>query len=122
MTTDPTQDSPSEVYEYVIECPYDGPPHVYPGDWIFGGPHKNDPRADPRWRPSTYEYFDDKLIRLHITQTPLCDDEAIDNFTIVGKYGVAYNPVHLAVMRPGGPYEMIPWKYNKANDTATLTQ
>ena len=90
--------------------------HEYPDDWEFGGPTGLDPRADSRWRPTTYEYWDDQANRIHLTQVPLCDDQAIDEFTKVAAYGPAFNPVWLSKKVPGGKLEMLPWIYSKLTD------
>ena len=68
-------------YKWVLECEYDGPDHIFPKDWFFGGTDGSDPRADTRWLPTTYQYFDDRLDLIHTTQTPMCDDQAIDEFS-----------------------------------------
>lgn len=46
--------------------------HTLPGDWIFGGPTDEDPRADPRWRPMTYVFMDRLLRTKHMTSEPMC--------------------------------------------------
>lgn len=100
-----------------IECHF--PPthvHEYPDDWNLGGANATDPRADSRWRPSTYEYIDDRLDCIHTTQVPLCDDQALDEFTKVAGYGPDFNPVWLKVCRPDGTEEMLPWIYDKQTD------
>ena len=104
-----------------IRCPYD-PPHVhqYPDDWEFGGASGTDPRADRRWKPSTYIYYDADLTVLETSQTPLCDDQAIDEFTKVAAKGRDFNPVWLYVARPGMRRAFrIPWKYDKQTDEVT---
>jgi hypothetical protein len=102
-----------------VECHYTDPPHVheYPDDWKFGGANGLHPGADPRWKPTTYEYFDDKIQRIHVTQTPLCDDQALDEFTKIARMGPTFNPKWLRVRRPDGTTEMLPWEYNKEQDT-----
>lgn len=110
---------PSEWAGFDLYCGYDDGPHFYPGDWQWGGANEIDPRADHRWRPNTYEYYSDRLEIIHVTQTPLCDEEAIDNFTVVASYGPGFNPVHVSARRPDGTLEMLKVKYNKATDTAT---
>ena len=103
----------------LLDCGYDDAPHEFADDWIFGGANESDPRSDPRWMPTTYQYFDDKLMRIHITQTPLCDEQAIDEFTKVASFGPLYNPVWLAVKRHGeSEFKMLPVKYDRATDTA----
>ena len=100
---------------WILDCPFD-PPHVhfFPDDWQFGGASGVDPRADPRWRPSTYVYFDAHLTILHVTQVPKCDDEAIDQFTFVAGWG---DPKWIQVTRPGErTATTLPVIYNKETD------
>lgn len=101
----------------VIECRFD-PPHVheFPDDWDFGGANGTDPRADSRWRPTTYEYIDDRLDCIHTTQTPLCDDQALDEFTKIANMGRDFKPVWIRVTRPGGSPELLPFVYDKRTD------
>ena len=102
----------------VQECSYE-PEHVheFPDDWFFGGPDGTDPRADARWRPDTYIYISDRFEVLHRTQTPFCDDEAIDNFTTVAGYGAGYKPVYLQVIRSDKTPATLSVEYDKATDT-----
>lgn len=103
----------------VLDCGYDDGLHEFPEDWIFGGANESDPRSDPRWMPTTYQYYDEKLKIIHVTQTPLCDEQAIDEFTKVTEFGSQYKPVYLAVKRRGeSQFEMIPVQYDQATDTA----
>jgi hypothetical protein len=111
-----TENHPSE---WELDCGYDDGPHIFPGDWVFGGANDSDPRADPRWRPNTYEYYDARLNIIHTTQTPLCDEQAIDEFTLVAGYGAGFVPVHLSVRRSDGTLHMLKVRYDKATDTAT---
>lgn len=101
----------------IIECAFD-PPHThhYPDDWQFGGANSLDPRADPRWHPTTYEYIDANLERIHITQVPLCDDEALDYCTNVASFGPDFNPVWVWSVTPEGVVAL-PFIYDKATDT-----
>lgn len=98
----------------VHPCQFDGPDHEYPDDWIFGGANGLHPGADPRFKPTTYEYYDDKVAVVCLTQVPLCDDQALDEFTKVA--GRGFNPVWLSAKRPDGKIEMLPWTYDKAED------
>lgn len=91
--------------------------HEFPDDWDFGGANRTDPRADSRWQPTTYIYFDDRLRDVHITQVPICDNEAIDNFSKVAEYGPAFNPRWLHAKRPDGTTSPIPGHYDKSTDT-----
>jgi hypothetical protein len=106
----------NELTDFVweIECDYEGECHVYPGDWKFGGANGIDPRADGRWLPTTYFYYSDELDLVCTTQTPLCDDQAIDEFTKVATWS---NPRYLRVQRPGMEKPVaIKWVYDKATD------
>jgi hypothetical protein len=103
-----------------IICNYTDPPHehIYPDDWEFGGANGLDPRTDTRYRPTTYQYFGDDATVLWTTQAPLCDDQAIDEFTKIANRGSSSRPKWLGVTRPDGSVEMLPWVYDKATDTA----
>jgi hypothetical protein len=106
--------------EWVVECSYDGPDHVFPSDWTFGGADGDDPRADPRWLPTTYRYFSEQLDLICTTQTPLCDDQAVDEFTKVATYS---NPKFVSAQRPGEDKPtMLPWEYTKADDIVREVQ
>lgn len=101
-----------------LNCRFDPPhTHEFEDDWEFGGADGLDPRADPRWRPTTYEYFDGGLHPIYVTQTPLCDDQAIDEFTLVAEISWEFVPVYLSAKPYGGKSEMLGWKYDKATDT-----
>jgi hypothetical protein len=102
---------------WVIECAYDGPDHEFPDDQQFGGANGLHPGADPRWKPSVYEYYDDQVRIIETTCAPLCDDQAIDEFTKVAAYGPGFNPVWLSVRRPDGEMKMLA-TYDKATDVA----
>jgi hypothetical protein len=101
-----------------IECDFTDPPHVheYPDCWIFGGANELDPRADPRWKPTTYIYYDRDTSEITTTQWPLCDDEALDNFTQVARIRGA-DPRWISAKRPSSSPEMLPFLYDKATDT-----
>lgn len=106
----------------IVECEYDPPhTHEFPDDWDFGGANGLDPRADIRFRATTYRYLDDKLRIIHTTQVPLCDDSAIDRFSVVATYGPAFNPVWLQATRPDGKVETLPVTYDKSTDYVTET-
>lgn len=102
----------------IVKCDYfELHTHEYPDDWFFGGPRNADPRADPRWLPTTYRYVDDRLDTIYDTQTPKCDEQAIDEFTKVASFGPDFNPVWLMVKRPwSDKFETLTLMYNKATD------
>lgn len=99
----------------LVECNYGGPPHEFPDDWTFGGANNLHPGADPRWSATTYEYYDDQITVVCLTQAPICDDQALDEFTRVARRG--HNPIWLSAHRADGSLEMLPWTYDKASDT-----
>lgn len=101
----------------VKECRYEPPhQHRWPDDWTFGGANGEDPRADPRWTPTTYLYLDDHFNVVWTTQVPLCDDQAIEEFTKHADIGAKY----LQVKRPGLDAELLDWEYDARSDTASL--
>lgn len=107
-----------------LPCEYEGCDvekfHTFPDDWRLGGANEQSPAADPRWLPTTYVYYDDKYQEIWLTQGPDCDEEAIDLFTFVAGLGKSWNPVYLAVKRPGEEKAtMLKVKYDKATDTAS---
>lgn len=106
-----------------LPCQYEGPPHEFPDDWEFGGADGEHPGADPRYKPTTYHYYNDQAQVIFTTQTFLCDDEAIDKFTKVSQYGKSFNPVWVSATRylkdGSRVVEMLPWTYDKDTDTAT---
>lgn len=100
-----------------IECPYEPPHyHEFPDDWKFGGANGLHPGADPRWKPSVYTYYDASTQVCHVTSAPLCDDQALDEFTVVARFS---NPKWLSVRRPDGTQEMLPWTYDAEEDLLT---
>jgi len=105
----------------VIECPFEPPhTHEYPDDWNFGGADGMDPRADPRFFPESYQYYDDRLTVLTTTSQFKCDDEAIDAFTWVANFGPDFNPKYIAKRaRHTRNFEMMPWQYDKKEDLVT---
>ena len=92
--------------------------HEYPEDWEFGGANNEDPRSDSRWVSRQYEYYDASLHVIATLASAICDDEAIDKFTLVGQIGPFFSPVYIA-RRLGGErkYEFLPWQYDKTTDT-----
>lgn len=101
-----------------VPCEFGGPDHEYPDDWIFDGADGSDPAADPRWRGSTYVYFDERVRPIHLTQVPRCDDEAIDMFTFVANIGPGFKPRWIQATRPNGTTQMLPVEYDIETDTA----
>lgn len=100
----------------VRDCAYEPPhTHTYPDDWVFSGPSGTDPRADQRWVSSTYIYLDRTFRQIWLTQTPLCDDQAIDEFTKWGKDGAVY----LQAKRPDGRLDLLPVEYFIETDTVS---
>lgn len=103
-----------------LDCSYDDAPHTFPDDWIFGGADGCHPAADPRFKPTVYRYFDGQYQLIWSTVVPLCDEEAIDQFTFVASISPGFDPVYLAVLRPGAEkQEMLKVRYDKATDTAS---
>lgn len=119
-TSSVTTSSPSDSdeWEWVIECSYEPVhTHSFPRDWTFGGANGLDPRTDPRFMADTYIYYDDKLNLLHITSAPLCDEQAIDEFTKVASWGPTFNPRWLQVRRFGERSPItLPVEYFKDED------
>lgn len=105
--------------ETVINCTYLDEPHehVYPGDWIFGGACGTHPGADPRYRPTTYTYRNEMLEHIYVTQAPLCEEQALDEFTNVSQNFPGSNPVYLEIVLPGGVPKLSRWRYNSSEDT-----
>lgn len=101
-----------------FDCFWTDPPHrhEYPDDWQFGGPYKTDPRADPRWESTVYVYYDADTRELWRTVKPICDDEALDDFSLVAQVRGS-NPRYISVKRPGQKEVMMPFEYDKATDT-----
>ena len=98
----------------IQECGYEPPhTHQWPDDWSFGGADGEDPRTDPRWIPDTYLYLNDHFDVVWETQTPLCDDQALDEFTKHADLGATY----LQVRRRGGrEAELLDWQYRAEHD------
>lgn len=100
-----------------VPCEYGGPAHEYPDDWIFDGADGKDPAADPRWRGTTYVYFDEQVRPIHLTQVPRCDDEAIDMFTFVAGISRSHKPRWIQATRTDRSTEMLPVEYVIEEDT-----
>lgn len=95
-------------------CPYGGEIHEYPDDWIFGGPEGMHPAADPRFTPTHYQYLDAEYGFCFITGSYLCDDEALDKFTLHAATGAQF----IAVRRPGeSKFSLLPFIYIAETDT-----
>jgi hypothetical protein len=93
--------------------------HHFPDDWRLGGAADVSPAADPRWFPTTYFYYDEKLQEIWMTQGPMCDEEAIDLFTWVNSFD-KFHPVYIGVKRPGEEKPtMMPIKYDPTTDIAS---
>jgi hypothetical protein len=103
----------------LIECEYDIPhTHEFPDDWRFGGANGLHPGADPRWSPTVYTYLNESFDEIYVTSAPLCDEQAIDEFTLVAANGVGYSPVYLTAKRRGELVGgMLPVRYDKVTDT-----
>jgi len=100
------------------DCRYEPPhTHSWPDDWIFGGADNQDPRADPRHRSSVYIYIDSRAREIHRTVVPLCDDQALDEFTKVANFGPDFDPAFLQAKRPDGKVDVLPWQYDADSDT-----
>lgn len=92
--------------------------HEYPDDWNFG-PNHNDPRYDWRYEPTSYIYLDADMKGGWQTSAPLCDDEALDDFTKV-QLAANYDPPlkWLMARRPGeGKPKIVPFYYSMEDDT-----
>lgn len=101
----------------VLECTYFEPhTHEYPEGWEFGGATGADPRADPRYEATTYTYFDADVTVLWVTQAPLCDEQAIEEFTKIANMSRRHNPRWLSAKRPDGSDVLLPWVYDKSED------
>lgn len=98
-----------------FECMYGGEPHTFPDDWVFGGPDMSHPGADPRWEVTHYQYLDAEYGFCYMTGSFLCDDEALDMFTVVAQRN---DPVYIAKKKQGdNKFTLMPFEYRKAEDT-----
>lgn len=100
------------VCEYAETCTE----HIFPDDWQLGGPAGTDPRLDPRFQPRVYIYLDRTLHPIHTTVTPLCLEQAIDEFTKVANFGPGYNPVYLQTKQLDRRLELVDWQYDADTD------
>lgn len=92
--------------------------HSYPDDYILGGTTGTHPGADARNQPVVYQYYDEAARPLWATVVPICDDQAIDYFTMVASFGPYFNPVWVSARSQDRTLRMLPFVYEKATDTA----
>lgn len=93
--------------------------HLFPADWIFGGANELHPGADRRWKPTTYSYFNAKLEIIHISQTPLCDSEAVYEFAKVQSFGPGFEPVYIQAERPDKSVKGLPYIFDPTTGSIT---
>lgn len=109
-----------------IPCRYaygDHQYHEFPNDWVMAGANGEDPRADPRWKPTTYLYYDWQAQVIWTTQTPLCDEQAIDEFTKIRDMGPSFRPKWIGKYQGlPGTVEMLPYVYDPATDEVTYRE
>lgn len=107
----------ADTDEVVIECDYLDEPHEhrFPADWRFGGADGLDPRADPRFVTVNYHYFDTEFKPLWHTSTPLCDNQAVEEFTQVRDMGKNIKP-YVVRRVCQGKAEWLPWLYDHKTD------
>lgn len=123
MESTSASDVETEGTHSIIPCEWNPSTyHLWPSDWIFGGANGLDPRADPRYKTSAYEYYDDKLDIIWRTSVPVCDDHALDYFTFVADRGPSFNPVWVVAIRHNRVPQKLQWTYDKATDTITPIQ
>lgn len=91
--------------------------HEFPDDWEFGGADLSDPRADARFDTTVYTYYTADMQPLHVSCAHICDESALDAFTIVDRWCTRGTPVYLSAKRPNQKAEILPWQYNKSTDT-----
>lgn len=97
-----------------IPCTFGGDEHTFADDWKFND--QGDPRADPRFKPTHYQYFDKEICAVYLSGAFLCEDEALDYFTVIAKEfpDVKY----IAARQPDADkYSILPWIYVKDTDT-----
>lgn len=95
-------------------CPFGGPDHSYPDDWVFSS--IGDPRADPRFEVVHYQYLDALAGFSFMSGQFICEDQALDYFSIVAVSdpGVKY------IARKGQgdkKFTMLPFVYVVQTDT-----
>ncbi len=89
----------------------------FPEDWIFGGADNLHPGADPRWEASVYRYLNEYAEEVFITTAPICEHQALDQFTDVSSFGDTH-PRYLEIRGPGErEFITLGWEYREANDT-----
>lgn len=54
---------------------------------------------------------------MYVTQTPLCDDQALDEFTTVAEFGPSFKPKYITAFYPGASKEtLLSWEYDLKTD------
>ena len=90
--------------------------HEYPIDWRFGGADECDPRADERFMPASYAYYDENLDQVWITSSFVCEEAALDAFTFV-RDTLKCRPKYIMTRRPGeSVHTIMPWVYSPETD------
>ena len=101
-----------------IECEFiETHIHELPDDWYITD--TGDLRADPRFRPVVYEYWNAQVRVIHVSVVPFCDMEALDYCTAVGGFGPGFDPIMVSkIVNIDGKRkaEMLPWRYDKETD------
>lgn len=106
-----------------VRCRYDiieAHDHEYPDDWVFGGADGLHPGADPRYTPTTYTYYARDARQVFVTSRPICEQQAIDEFTMVANMGPLFDPHWIGVRQPDGNDKVLPLTYDKATDVVTV--
>lgn len=101
------------------DCGYEDCHHEFPDDWWFGGADGNDPRMDFRWQPISYIYLDADMEGVWQTTAPICDGQALDEFTKI-QQSAGYDPPlkYIMARRPDeGKPHILPFQYNVSDDT-----
>jgi hypothetical protein len=89
--------------------------HIYPDDWTFGGADGTHPGADPRFETSRYWYFDERFDLVDVSSAPVCDGQAVDEFTRVARLG--FRPVYIGKRNASeSTPDLMPWRYDPATD------
>lgn len=87
----------------------DGPRNQCPDDHI----QDRHPATDPRWRPATFRYRNDKLEIIEVTQTPIDNESALANFHTIASYGDGFEDVtYIEKCEPDSDeFKMMPYKF-----------